>query len=439
MPSESSIPVETILQNLIQFETVNPPGNEVQCINYIRELLQQTGLESNLYAKSDTRPNLVCRVPGKGQAPPILIYGHVDVVTTEGQKWKYPPFEGKIEDGFIWGRGALDMKGGVAMMLSALLRMKQEGITPAGDVIFLALSDEEDGGEFGADFMVSEHPEVFDGVKFALGEFGGFNLTIGGKRFYPIQVAEKQHCHITITTEGLGGHGAMIVTDCAMEKMGRIISRLSGQMLPFHVVDPVRLMVEGMSEELSFPLNMGIKMLLNPNLSKVLLKQLGEVGNAFVPMFHNTVNATIVRGGSKINVIPSRIELTLDGRILPGFDSGTFLNEIRSLIQEEDMSMEVTRFDPGPPTIDMGLFSHLAGVLKSLDPDGVPVPYLLTAVTDARFLAKLNIQSYGFLPMKLPPDFEFFKLAHAADERIPLDALKFGADGIYQALKTYSG
>ncbi|MEJ2758857.1 MAG: M20/M25/M40 family metallo-hydrolase [Anaerolineales bacterium] len=164
-----------ILQQLIRFDTTNPPGNEKACVSYIQQMLEDAGIETQIYAKDENRPNLVAKLPGKGDAPPLLMYGHVDVVTTADQKWTYPPFEGVIADGFIWGRGALDMKGGVAMMLAAMIKAKSEELTPAGDVIFMVLSDEEVGGEYGAAYMVEKHPDVFEGVKYALGEFGGSN------------------------------------------------------------------------------------------------------------------------------------------------------------------------------------------------------------------------------------------------------------------------
>jgi acetylornithine deacetylase/succinyl-diaminopimelate desuccinylase-like protein len=436
---EGLISAETILQDLIRFDTTNPPGNETACIQYIGELLEGAGLKYRVYAKDNTRPNLVCRLEGKGEAPPILIYGHVDVVTTHGQNWTYPPFEGVIVDGFLWGRGALDMKGGVAMMIHTILRMKSEGITPAGDVILLVLSDEENGGKFGAEFMVSEQPEVFEGVKYALGEFGGFNLSIAGKRFYLIQVAEKQVCTIRMRVTGPGGHGASIVPGSAVEKLGEALTQLSIKKLPFHLTDPVKDMIKGMAREFGFPLRGIIKLLMHPLLSGFLLKQLGEVGNAFLPMFHNTVNATMVRGGEKVNVIPSQIDVTIDGRMLPGFHPDDMLAELKGLVTNQDVDFEVSIYEPGPPEADMGLYTYLANVLKKLDPEGIPVPFLLPAVTDGRILSKLGIQSYGFIPMKLPEDFSFFKLAHAADERIPVSAISFGAEGIYQALINYSG
>ena len=168
-----------LLQELIRFDTTNPPGNEAACIDFVREQLEQVGLESRIYAKEPSRPNLVARLEGEGRAAPLLLYGHVDVVTTAGQAWTHPPFEGKLVDGEIWGRGALDMKGGVAMLVSAVVRAKAEGVRPPGDLVLCVLADEEDGGDVGARFLVEEHPELFEGIRFALGEFGAFSLSDG--------------------------------------------------------------------------------------------------------------------------------------------------------------------------------------------------------------------------------------------------------------------
>ena len=174
-PQTDYNPVE-ILQRLIQFDTTNPPGNEGECIAFINELLIQAGIETKLLARSPSRPNLIARLPGRGNAAPLLLYGHVDVVPTENQRWQHPPFSGVLEDGYVWGRGALDMKGGVAMMLGAVLRAKAEDTQLPGDVVLAVVPDEETFGQYGAGFLVKSHPEEFSGIRYALGEFGGFSL-----------------------------------------------------------------------------------------------------------------------------------------------------------------------------------------------------------------------------------------------------------------------
>ncbi|MFN2144076.1 MAG: M20/M25/M40 family metallo-hydrolase, partial [Anaerolineales bacterium] len=262
---------EKLLQKLIQFDTTNPPGNERACVEFIQGLLEEKGIHCDLYGRTPERPNLVARIKGRGEAAPLLLYGHVDVVTTAGQKWQYPPFEGQIADGFIWGRGALDMKEGVAMQVSAFLRLHEEGYSPAGDVILLVLSDEEVGGEFGASFMVEEHPEVFKNVRYALGEFGGFNITFGGKRFYPIQVAEKQICTLELVIRGIAGHGSSIVEGSASGKLATVLDRLNNHRTPVHIPETTRTMIERMAENSGFLTGLGMKAMLQPSLTDWLL------------------------------------------------------------------------------------------------------------------------------------------------------------------------
>ena len=273
-----------ILQNLIRFDTTNPPGNERPCIEYIDVLLKEAGIKTNFVARSPGRPNLIARLKGAGQAAPLLLYGHVDVVTTAGQKWTYPPFEGRIVDGFVWGRGALDMKGGVAMLLAAFLKASAEKIPLPGDVLFAAVADEEGLNDFGVRYLVDEHPDLFKDVRYAFGEFGGFNYSIRGKRFYPIMVAEKQICGIKATFSGRAGHGSMPIHGGAMAKLARALHRLDTHQLPVHVTPAVRRMVESMAEALGGPASLAIRGLLNPPLTDPILQMLGASAELFGPL-----------------------------------------------------------------------------------------------------------------------------------------------------------
>jgi acetylornithine deacetylase/succinyl-diaminopimelate desuccinylase-like protein len=426
-------PVE-LLQRLIRFDTTNPPGNEAECIEFVRGLLEDAGCETEVYAKEPGRPNLVTRLRGTDSAAPLLLYGHVDVVTTAGQPWSRAPFGGELVDGYVWGRGALDMKGGVAMLVSAFLRAKEEGLSPRGDVILAVLSDEEAGGDFGARFLVEEHPHLFDGVRHALGEFGGFSLELGGKRFYPIQVAEKQMCWLKATIRGPGGHGALVNRGGTMARLGEFLRDLDRNPLPVHITPAASEFVRGIAVELSGRQRVALQALLKPRLTAGALRLMGNRAATTEPMLRNTVSATIVHGGNKINVVPTEIELELDGRLLPGFGPDDLIGELREVVGE-DPEIELLRYDPGPSDPDMTLFETLADVLRELDPEGIPVPLLQVGVTDGRFFSRLGIQTYGFLPMRLPPDFAFLRLIHTADERIPADAVDFGTQAIYGALK----
>lgn len=425
-----------LLQSLIRFDTTNPPGNEAQCVEFIRGLLRDAGLEATVLAKSSLRPNLVARLKGRGSSPPLLLYGHVDVVTTANQAWQHPPFEARIVDGFLWGRGALDMKGGIAMMLAAVMRAGSEGLELPGDVVLAIVSDEEAGGDFGAKFLVEAHPHLFDGVRHALGEFGGFSFTIAGRRFYPIMVAEKQMCWLRGTVRGPGGHGAMPVRGAAMARLAEVIRRLERRRLPVHVTPTARLMFESIASALPATTAFVLRSLLNPRLTESLLRLLGSQGAAFDPLFHNTASLTVLKASDKINVIPSEISFEIDGRLLPGYHPDDMIAELGAVLGSQ-VELHLIRHDPCPAKPDMSLFQDLGAILREADPEGTPVPLLLTAVTDARFFSRLGIQTYGFLPMKLPTGFDFARTIHGTDERIPVDALEFGTAAILKAMQGY--
>ncbi|MFN2166798.1 MAG: M20/M25/M40 family metallo-hydrolase [Anaerolineae bacterium] len=425
-----------VLQNLIRFDTTNPPGNESACISYIDDLLTQAGFETKILARDEKRANLVTRLPGRGQAPPLLLYGHVDVVPARAEEWTHPPFAADIADGYIWGRGTLDMKGAVAMMLAALMRAKAEGFVPPGDVVFAALSDEERGGDFGARFLVEEHAEWFDGIRYALGEAGGFSLHLGESKVYPIMVAEKQMCWMKATVRGQGGHGSAPVHGQAMARLAKLLTALDRHRLPVHITPVAREMISQMANTLPLAQRTVLRQLLNPLLTDRLLGFLGPLQGMIAPLLHNTVSATVLHGGSSVNVIPSEVSVELDGRLLPGYTPDDMVAELRAIVGDE-VELAVKRFEPGPPEPDMGLYPTLAEILVAADPEGTPIPLLVGGVTDGRHFARLGIQTYGFTPMKMPPGFNFFRLAHGADERIPEDALDFGIEAIYAVLHRF--
>jgi acetylornithine deacetylase/succinyl-diaminopimelate desuccinylase-like protein len=425
-----------LLQCLIRFDTTNPPGNEAECIAYINELLTGCGIKTTILARAPERPNLIARLSGQGKAPPLLLYGHVDVVTTENQKWLHPPFEGKLVDGFIWGRGALDMKGGMAMMLAAFLRAKAEGLQLPGDVVLAIVSDEEAFSDFGARFLVENHPDLFDGIRYAIGEFGGFSLYVGKKKFYPIMVAEKQRCWLKATVYGDGGHASLPARGGAMAKLAKLLQKLDKKRLPVHITPVARLLFKTMASTLGGLNGLIIGQLINPKLTDIVLNLLGERGRVFDPLLHNTVNATVLHGSDKFNVIPSEVSVELDVRLLPGYEPDDMIAELHQIIVQ-DVEFEVLRFDSVPSELDMGLFDTLADILREFDPEGKPLPLLLSGTSDARFFSRLGIQTYGFLPMPLPEDFNFSRTIHAADERIPVAALDFGTNAIYEVLKRF--
>jgi acetylornithine deacetylase/succinyl-diaminopimelate desuccinylase-like protein len=427
-------PIE-LLRDLIRFDTTNPPGSEEACVAFVESLLRDHGIESERYEKAAGRPNLIARHTGSNGGPPLMLYGHVDVVTTAGQQWTQPPFGAELVDGYVWGRGALDMKSGVAMCIAAFVAAHESGSpTPLQLVI---LSDEENGGDVGARFLAEDRPEVFEGARHALGEFGGATQWIGGKRFYPIQVAEKQMCWLRVHVRGTGGHGALGVKGGAMRKLGDVLRTLDRKEPPVHIIPLVREWFEAMADELPRPQALLLRRLLDPRTADLAVRALGARGRLLNRVIRNTVSATIVHGGDKINVIPSDIELQLDGRILPGQTPDDLIRELRDLVGP-DVEFELIRHDPGPPDPDLSFYEPLAQIVRELDPGSVPLPMLQAGVTDARFLSRAGIQTYGYLPLKLPQDFEPFPLIHNADERVPAEALAFGVEAITQAIARYT-
>ena len=427
-------PVE-LLRRLLRFDTSNPPGDERECIAWIRGLLEELGCEVRIVAQDPERPNLIARLPGRGASAPLLLQGHVDVVAARGE-WQHGPFAGDLADGYVWGRGALDMKGGAAMMLAAFMRAKARGVQPPGDVILCLLADEEAGSPLGAEFLVREHPELFDGVRYSIGEFGGFTMDVAGRRFYPVMVAEKQICWMQATLRGPSGHASMPIRGGAMGKLGRLLRALDSRRLPVHVTPVARSMIEAIAAEVPATLAVPLKGLLVPALTDRLLGVFGERGRIFDPLLHNTVSATIVDGGEKVNVIPDSITLTLDARLLPGFAPEQLFAELRALTSVE-MDLQIVRHDPVSGEPDLALFDTLAGSLRELDPAAKAIPMLLPGVTDGRFFSKLGIQTYGFLPMQLPPELPFMQLIHAPDERLPADAVEFGTTAIGRVLERF--
>jgi acetylornithine deacetylase/succinyl-diaminopimelate desuccinylase-like protein len=425
-----------LLQRLIRFDTTNPPGAERECIDWVAALLGEAGVEHTRIGTDPERPSLVARLPGEGARSPLLLQGHVDVVPTDDQRWSRDPFSGELVDGWIWGRGALDMKGGVAMMLHALLRAAREGLRPGGDVILAVLADEEAGGSLGARHLVEERADLLAGVRYAIGEFGGFTMDVAGRRFYPIQVTEKQVCTVRATFSGPAGHGSLPVRGGAMAKLGAFLSAIDRRRLPVRITPVVERTITDIAGGLPTPLGGALRGLLRPRLTDRLIGALGERGRLFDPVLHNTVSPVAVDGGGSRNVIPAEVCLDLDGRLLPGVAPDEFLGELRA-VTGTDAGFEILRHDPGPPEPDFGLFDLLAGVLRDADPEGRPVPLLLPAVTDARHFGRLGIQGYGFTPLQLPADFRFSETVHAADERVPADAVAFGADALYRVLERY--
>jgi acetylornithine deacetylase/succinyl-diaminopimelate desuccinylase-like protein len=435
MTDAASDPAE-LLRALIRFDTSNPPGNERPCLEFVADLLREAGVEPRFVARDPDRPNLVARLPGRGDAPPLLLYGHVDVVPANPNEWTYPPFAGDLADGEVWGRGALDMKGGVAMLVAVVLRTAVERLEPAGDLLLTLASDEETGSERGAKFLVDEHADLFDGVRYGLGEIGGFTEWVGDRRLYPIQVAEKQRCLVRATIRGAGGHPSMVVRKTAAGKLGRLLTALEKRRLPVHVTPVVRAMLDAMTSALPVHQRLALGPLAVPRLTDRLLDLFGKDAASLDPLLHNTATPTVVRGGESTNVIPTEITVDVDGRLVPGQNPTDLMRELEALVPGI-ATYEVVREEPAVTAApDLALFPMLAEIIREREPGGTPMPTLTPGYTDARHFARLGIQTYGFLPMRLPPHITT-ALIHAPDERVPADAVRWGAACLCEAVRRY--
>ncbi len=426
-----------LFKTLIRFETVNPPGNEKPAIQYLADLFAREGLSPETFDSAENRSNVVCRLRGTGEKPPLLLNGHLDVVQVEPDKWTVPPFEAVEKDGFLYGRGTVDMKNMVTMSAMSLVLMKRAGIKPKRDLIFLGVSDEEAGGEFGSRFMVENHPDKIK-AEYAVGEVGGFSMEIGGRRFYLIQVAEKGVCWLRIKTKGDPGHGSIPDPRGALIKAAEIAARLGARRLPQHNAEAVVKFVQLMSANMKFPKSMVFKALLNPSLSGLLLDKVmpdRDMALAFSAMLHNTANPTVIRAGEKTNVMPSEATLEVDGRILPGSSREEFLAEVRAIIGEEAEIDVISDLTPTSAPVDDPIMDSFKKVILRKDPEAAVVPNLVTGFTDASHYKKLGMKCYGFSPLRLPADVSFKTLAHGHDERIPLDGFRFGLETLFEAVE----
>lgn len=422
------------LQQLLRIDTTNPPGNEQAAAEYLAEVLAGEGFEPVVLAAQPGRGNVIARLQGRDERGPLLLQGHTDVVPADPSEWTRPPFSGDSADGCIWGRGALDMKGTVVMQLMAIVLARRLGLRPSGDIIFAAVADEEAGGFQGAGWLVDTHPELVR-AEVALGEVGGFSLYVGDAVYYPIQVTEKEMCGLTITARGPSGHGSQPIRDGAMARAGRILESLTRRRLPLRVTPVAERFIRALAA--AQPELLG---LLDPERNGAVLAEMGAQARMFEAMTHDTAVPTIVTGGTKTNVIPGTVEISVDGRIVPGQQPQAFIEDVQQLIGEDGVVQANRSWAGGTPAYEapMGLFyDRLSAIVQELAPQARTAPYLLTGGTDARHFARLGTDCYGFAPVRLPRDMPFWSLFHSADERIPIDGLRFGLEAVYRVVELY--
>ncbi len=364
------------------------------------------------------RHNVITRLEGSDRTRPgLLIHGHLDVVPAEPSEWSVHPFSGAIQDGYVWGRGAVDMKDMDGMMLALALHYKRHNIVPPRDIVFAFLADEEAGGQYGASWLVERRPELFEGVSEAISEVGGFSVTFGdGVRAYLIETAEKGIRWLKLRAHGAPGHGSMVHKDNAVAKLAAAVTRLGNHEFPIVLTDSLREFLDGVSEltGMEFP---------EDDLEGSIGK-LGNLARMVGATIRDTANVTMFNGGYKSNVIPSTATASVDCRILPGREAA-FEAELDALLGP-DVERKWLALPPVETSFDGAIVDAMKASIVAEDPGARTLPYLLSAGTDAKSFQRLGIRNFGFSPLKLPPDLDFSALFHGIDERVPVEALKFG-------------
>jgi acetylornithine deacetylase/succinyl-diaminopimelate desuccinylase-like protein len=431
-PSPAEEEVVAICRDLIRIDTTNPgdhsgPG-ERKAAEYVAGLLAEVGLTPDVLESHAKRTSLVTRIEGRDPSrPALLIHGHLDVVPANAADWRQHPFGGEIADGCVWGRGAVDMKDMDAIMLAVARQRLREGRKPARDVVLAFTADEEAGGNWGARFLVEQHPDYFEGVTEAIGEVGGFSVPVGDQRVYAVQTAEKGLAWMRLTATGTAGHGSMIHADNAVTALAEALARIGRHQWPTQLPDATRAFLDTVSEVLGTE--------FDPDDPASVIGKLGGMSKMIGATTQHTANPTMLRAGYKVNVIPQTATGELDGRYLPGRED-EFFQEIDRLLGSA-VTREFVHHDMAvETTADGDLWDAMSAALHAEDPDAIVAPYCLSAGTDAKWFAKLGIRCFGFSPLRLPPELDFPGMFHGIDERVPLDALQFGVRVIDRLLDT---
>ncbi|HLH61224.1 MAG TPA: M20/M25/M40 family metallo-hydrolase [Ktedonobacteraceae bacterium] len=433
--------VITHLRNILRLDTRNPPGNEVRAAEYLREVLQADGIPGEIVGPSPDRGTIVARLKGDGSAPPLLLMSHTDVVAVEPEKWTHDPFAADIADDFIYGRGALDMKGMVTMELMTMLLLKRAGVPLKRDVIYMAAADEEVGGHMGAGWVVHNRPELIQ-AEYALNEGGGNGFEVNGKRYYTVEAAEKGTARFRLRTTGRPGHGSVPHDDNAIVKLAALLSKLDGTQPPVHFTDTFRACITGIASAQP------------PEIARLFMAVLEDEKTADAAvdalpledmlkrqmhaMIRNTIAPTMLMAGSQINVIPSEAEARLDGRTLPGWTPATYLEELRAILGKD---IDLSFIDPSIPLeADPAspLFEVIKAVVEEHDPGATVVPTLLTGGTDAKHVALLGTKVYGFAPHLYIPGARDWSGVHGHDERVHIKAIQWGTRVLYDIVARFA-
>jgi acetylornithine deacetylase/succinyl-diaminopimelate desuccinylase-like protein len=413
-----------LASRLIRIDTTNTGdaatlAGERVAAEWVAEQLAEVGYETT-YVESGAkgRGNVVARLAGGDPSRgALLVHGHLDVVPAQASDWSVHPFSGEVADGYLWGRGAVDMKDMVAMTLAVARQFKREGTVPPRDLIFAFLADEEAGGFFGAKWLVEHRPELFEGATEAISEVGGFSITVGdGVRAYLIETAEKGLMWLRLKARGTAGHGSMLHEDNAVAKLAAAVTRLDQHAFPLVLHDSVRDFLAGVSEITGVA--------FDPDDPEEAVGRLGSLSRMIGATLRDTANATVFHAGYKANVVPSVAEAAVDCRFLPGRQEA-FTAELTKILGP-DIEAEWDGLPAVETTFDGALVDRMTAAIQAEDPGSVTLPYMLSAGTDAKSFQQLGIRNFGFAPLQLPAGLDFTALFHGVDERVPTEALEFG-------------
>ena len=415
--------VVELCRDLIRFESVNDGTGrgkgEREAAEHVAGLLAEVGLEPQVFESERNRTSVVARVEGEDRSrPALLIHGHLDVVPAEPKEWTYDPFAGEIADGMLWGRGAVDMLDMDAMTLAVVRDRLRTGRKPARDVVVAMVADEEAGGVFGAQWLVDQHPGLFEGCTEAISEVGGFSLSVDDDlRLYMIETAQKGMAWMRLTASGTAGHGSMVNSDNAVTALCEAVARLGRHEFPLHVTKTVRAFLDEVGD--AFGLE------LDPDDMQATVAQLGPLARIVGATLRNTANPTMLDAGYKHNVIPGRASAMVDGRYLPGY-ADEWERELDEVLGP-DVVREYVHYDIALETeFEGALVDAMSRCLQAEDPGARAVPYMLSGGTDAKSFSRLGMRCFGFSPLRLPADLDFSGMFHGVDERVPLDSLRFG-------------
>jgi acetylornithine deacetylase/succinyl-diaminopimelate desuccinylase-like protein len=422
------------LRSLIQLETVNPPGNETLVAGYLKQVVEREGLDATVLESTDNRGNFVTRIKGSGNGRPLLLMAHSDVVSVEADKWQHPPFSGLLEDGMIWGRGAVDTKNLVASELMVMLLVKRLGLVLDRDLIMCIFADEEAGGRFGADWMWENHRDLID-AEVAINEGGGHAMDVMGKRFYMCQTGEKGGARMRIIARAEPGHASVPRDDTAMLRIGRALIKLSEHQFPTIITASVERMLLSIGESVGGEMTQMISDILSDptweNLNKLPLGDHDKL--SLRATTRNTAVPTIIHGGHRINVIPGEVICDVDGRVLPGQDPSDFVAQARALLGP-DVDVEALRGSTGiEADPDSALFDTIRSVMQDVDPGCDVAPFLVSGGTDAKSLPGIKV--YGFNPARYST--VEMNGAHNHDERVAVDNLEFATRCLFEIVTKY--